>query len=361
MTEDVYCQLARVLDTLPNGFPQTESGLEIKILKKIFTPEEADLFRDLRLAFETPEDIAQRTGRPLEETAERLEQMRWRGQIFGIDFGEVKVYKMLPWMFGIYEFQLKRMDKELAAMCEQYYPVYGRQFFTPKPQLMQVLPIERELPAHQEALPYQRVSGIIENGQSFAINECICKKEKRLLDHGCGKPLECCMAIAPVPGVFEQDNPWGGRAISREEALRLLDEFEKAGLVHLTGNVVNDQYYICNCCGCCCGVLRSITELGVTGSINSHFFARIEAETCAACGLCANERCQISAIVEEDDAYRILENKCIGCGLCVTTCPTGSITLVRRDEADCAPPPANEDEWFLRRGENRGVDFSKFQ
>lgn len=48
MSDQVYYKLAKVLDTLPNGFSATENGLEIKLLKKIFTPEEADLFCDLR-------------------------------------------------------------------------------------------------------------------------------------------------------------------------------------------------------------------------------------------------------------------------------------------------------------------------
>jgi electron transport complex protein RnfB len=52
MNNGVYYRLAKVLDTLPNGFPPTESGVEIRLLEKIFTPEEADLFCDLRLTFE---------------------------------------------------------------------------------------------------------------------------------------------------------------------------------------------------------------------------------------------------------------------------------------------------------------------
>ena len=58
MTDPIYAKLAKVLDTLPNGFPATASGVEVKILKKIFQPEEAELFCDLRLTLETPEQIA---------------------------------------------------------------------------------------------------------------------------------------------------------------------------------------------------------------------------------------------------------------------------------------------------------------
>jgi len=357
---DIYQKLSKVLDTLPNGFPPTESGVEIKILKKIFRPEEADLFCDLRLTFETPEQIAERTGRPLEGLSDQLKNMWEKGQLFGIDFGEVQTYKMLPWVFGIYEFQLKRMDREFAELCEAYAPVFSKDFFEKTPQLMQVIPIEHEIQNTQAALPFEKVSTIIENGKSFAVNECICKKEKALLDQRCDKPLEVCMAIAPIPGIFEADNVWKGRAITKEEAYKILQDAEEAGLVHMTSNVQNGQFYICNCCGCCCGVLRSINKLGIKNSIHSNYYAVIDPELCDNCGLCASDRCQIEAIREGDTAYEVIKDKCIGCGLCITTCPAEAIRLERKPENECIMPPVNEDEWYKQRAERRGVDYSNF-
>ncbi len=178
MSEEIYHNLAKVLDTLPNGFPTTDSGVEIKLLKKIFRPEDAELFCDLRLDFETAQQISERTERALEGLEEHLSDMRERGQIFGVDLGGVKIFKMVPWAFGIYEFQRPHMDRELAEMCEDFGKVYGEQFFKKKPQLMQVIPIEKEIPNKQQALSYEQVSNIIENSQSFAVFDCICKKEK---------------------------------------------------------------------------------------------------------------------------------------------------------------------------------------
>jgi Na+-translocating ferredoxin:NAD+ oxidoreductase subunit B len=354
----IYKKLAKVLDTLPNGFPATESGVEIKLLKTIFTPEEADLFCDLRLTFETPQQVSERTGRSLDGLAEQLETMWNKGQLFGIDFGEVKVFKMMPWAVGIYEFQIKRMDKEFAALCDEYYPFFGKEFFKHTPHVMQVIPIEKEIENTQATLLYEQVSTIIENGQSFAVNECICKKEKNLLDNPCDKPLEVCMAIAPVPGVFEAEHPWGGRAISKDEAYEILKKSEEAGLVHLTSNVQGGQHYICNCCGCCCGVLRSVSELGVSESVNSHFYAEINEELCNSCGICADERCQVNAIEEKEDSYKIIHNRCIGCGLCISTCSEEAIVLKRKEEKDCVTPPIDENEWFKDRAAIRGVDYS---
>lgn len=81
MNDQIYHKLAKVLDTLPNGFPATESGVEIKLLKKIFSIEDAELFCDLRLKFETPKQITERSGRPLEGLEKKLLSMRDRGQL----------------------------------------------------------------------------------------------------------------------------------------------------------------------------------------------------------------------------------------------------------------------------------------
>jgi ferredoxin len=361
MSDAIYLKLAQTLDTLPNGFPSTESGIEIRLLKKIFRPGDAELFRDLRLNFETAAQIAERTGRPLEGLEAHLTEMGDRGQIFAVELGGVKLFKMVPWAFGIYEFQLPHMDRELAEMCEEYMPVFGRQFFSTQPQLMQVVPVEKEIRARQEALPYERVSNIIENSQSFAVFDCVCKKEQALLDKPCDKPLEICTAYAPIPGVF--DNKPHYRSLTKEEAYAVLDKAERAGLVHLTWNVARDRFFICNCCGCCCAVLRSINELGIPAAnvINSYYYADIDPEACTACGVCAEERCQVNAIEAGDEVYHVIREKCIGCGLCVSTCPAHAISLVRKEAGEIVPPPENEMEWYQKRAQLRGVDFSRYK
>jgi len=362
MSDEVYHQLAKVLDTLPNGFPPTENGVEIKILKKIFLPEEADLFCELRLTFETAENISKRTGRPLAGLDEKLQAMGKKGQLFALELGGTRLYKMLPWAFGIYEFQLERLDLELSKLVEEYAETFGRQFFSGKPQLMQVIPVEKEIKGMHQALPYEQVSNIIEKSKSFRVSDCICKKEKNLLGDPCERPMQVCMSFAPVPGIFEEGE-WPGRVITKAEAYEILAQAEEDALVHLTWNVQEGHFFICNCCGCCCGVLRSITEGGIpaTDVVQSHFYAVIDPDECTACGTCADERCQVGAIEEGDDSYLVVREECIGCGLCVSACPQEAIKLVRKDEKECVTPPKNETEWYNERGKNRGTDFSKYK
>jgi H+/Na+-translocating ferredoxin:NAD+ oxidoreductase subunit B len=361
MSQAVYQELSRVLDALPNGFPPTESGIEIRLLEKIFRPEDAVLFCDLRLQFETAEQISERTGRPFDGLEDHLVEMQNRGQVFGVDIGGVRLFKMIPWAFGIYEFQVAHMDRELAEMCEAYSQVYGKAFFSRKPQLMQVIPVEKEIPGKQQALAYEQVSTIIESSQAFSVFDCVCKKEKHLLDQGCEKPLEVCMAFAPIPGVF--DNIPHHRTLTRDEAYALLDKAEAAGLVHLTWNMESDHFFICNCCGCCCGVLRAVNELGIDAAnvINSYYFARIDADLCVACGVCRDERCQVNAIEEKEDVYAIIREKCIGCGLCVSTCPSEAISLVRKSIEEIDLPPKNEMDWYEKHAASRGIDIAPFK
>ena len=120
MNDEAYHNLAKVLDTLPYGFPTTPSGVEIEILKKIFAPEEAELFCDLRLTPETAVQIAERTGRALEGLEQKLISMWKTGELWASEFDGIWTFKMIPWVDGIYEFQLKRMDQDFAIMIEEY-------------------------------------------------------------------------------------------------------------------------------------------------------------------------------------------------------------------------------------------------
>ena len=359
MSDDIYRRLANVLDTLPNGFPSTPNGLEIKILKKIFTPDVAELFCDLKLSLETAGQIAQRTNRPLDGLEAKLTSMAKRGEVLGIDFGGTKLFAMIPWAVGIYEYQIGRMDREFCELCEEYRMYFGPQLLGLQPQIMQTVVIEEDIPTTHQALPYQQVSSIIEKGAAFFVNECICKKERGIMGAACNKPHEVCLAISPVAGAeFMLD--WG-RQISKDEAYQMLHQAEEAGLVHLTSNVASGHTFICNCCACCCLVLRTMNEFGLTGVVNSHFYAEIEEDDCNNCGICLEERCQVKAIENVDETYRVIKERCIGCGLCITECPTDAIRLVPKPPAEIMVPPDDVAAWNDERARQRGIDYRTYR
>ncbi|MBW1893648.1 MAG: 4Fe-4S binding protein [Deltaproteobacteria bacterium] len=359
MSDEIYKKLAKVLDTLPSGFPATENGVEIKLLQKIFTPEEADLFCDLKLSPETAEQISSRTGRALDGLEEMLTSMWNRGEIWGLDVGGIKTFKMIPWIVGIWEYQIDRMDQEFAEMSEEYKMHVGPPLIMAKPEIMQVIPVEKQVPVEHKPLPYQQMTAIIESSQSFAVNECVCNKEKKLLGQGCDKPKEICMGLSQEPNAYD-NHPWG-RPITREEAYQILDKAEEAALVHLSTNVEKGHWFICNCCKCCCPVLGALTMFESAEHVNSSYYAVIDHDKCSACGVCADERCQVNAIEDNDEEYNIIRTKCIGCGLCISTCPEEAIELIRKSEDQITKPAKDDDFWFEERGRQRGVDFSMYK
>ena len=105
-------------------------------------------------------------------------------------------------------------------------------------------------------------------------------------------------------------------------------------------------------------MLRAVKEFNIPNAIaRSNFMAAIDQETCTACGVCADERCPMDAIVEEDGAYSVLPERCIGCGVCTADCPTESIRLERKPEAEHDSPPADIVEWNMKRAASRGIEI----
>jgi len=140
---DIYRRLAKKLDSLPHGFPAAESGVELKILRKIFSTEDAETALKLKPIPEPAEKIAKRFGKTVEETQRILDGMAEKGQIFSMTAGGKQVYALVPFVVGIYEFQLERLDRELAELCEEYMPILGKVLGGSRPALARVVPINR--------------------------------------------------------------------------------------------------------------------------------------------------------------------------------------------------------------------------
>lgn len=352
MNGPIYRQLAERLNTIPNGFPPTESGVELRLLEKLFTPEEARLASAMRLTREAAADIAPRAGMHPVQSERILKDMARKGLIragkgdTGLTFG------LMPFVVGIYEAQLPHMDVELASLVEQYFQeTYGELTRTP-PALHRVIPVEEAIPVGLEIYPFQRASELIESARSWGVRDCICRVQRQLIGQGCEHPLEVCLVFAPVEGAF--DHSQVDRPISKEEALEILRQSEEAGLVHTAGNYRDQHNYICNCCTCSCGILRGISEFGIpTAVARSEFHAAVDAELCSACEDCL-PRCQFRALsISEDLVCNVDYAHCVGCGVCTTVCSTGALHLEPRPEEEIQPPPKDLQSWMMARARER--------
>lgn len=353
---DVYRRLARKLDEMPNGFPSTEDGTELRILRKIFSPEEAEMALKVKPVGETIEAIAHRLGMTVAELQPILDNMVRKGQLFSFPLFEQKMYVLPPFVPGILEFQLNRLDKELAELMEEYRPVLLKSLGSIEPPIFRVLPIQARIDAKAQIYPYEDIRQLMEEATSFNVMECLCRKERALVGHPCTHSLEVCLGFSKQEHMFD-DYPLG-RRISKQEALGILAKAEEEGLVHNTFNVEQEPVFICNCCPCCCGILQAVRAAQIPHMLaTSSFVAEIDQDSCTLCGICAEERCPVGAILEHHGTYKVLGEQCIGCGVCTPTCPTESIRLVRKPASAHVKPPAHMVEWNLARAASRGIEL----
>jgi electron transport complex protein RnfB len=354
---DVYERLRERLDMFPQGFPKTESGVELEILRHLFTPEEVEIMMHLRPFPERLSAIAERTGKDETELGETLYDMSRRGLIlrYRSPKGEM-YYFLIPWVVGMWEFQLNRMTPENIELYDRFYHEgmvpSGR---NKKIGLFRVIPVEKEIQGGTEIQPYEKVSQIIESNTRFAVADCICRKESRMVGKGCDKLLEACMSFGPAADFYIENGL--GREISKEEAKKILLKAEEDGLIHCSWNHAGDKDFICNCCGCCCKSLANIIKYDNPGAVTkSNYYATKDEETCTSCGTCV-ERCQVGAIRMENDLTVIDRGKCIGCGLCVSTCPTESISMIRKSPEEVSAVFSGGMEMLQAMGKEAGKKF----
>ena len=357
-SSSVYEQLAERLSSTPNGFPRSKSGVELKLLAKMFTPEEAALAAVMHLQRESAADIAVRAGVDAEAAHTTLKQMARKGLIYagrgegGLAFG------LLPFVVGSYEESLPYMDEEMAQLFEALMQeTRGEGLLAPGPALQRVIPVEQSVHAEIELLPYERASELLESARSFGVRECICRKQKALIGEPCQYPRMNCINFAPVEGAFT--NMPHVRPISKEEAIRILHEAEEAGLVHSVYNQQEGIFYICNCCPCCCGIMRGVMEFGQAHALaRSNFYAAVDADLCTGCEACL-ERCHFGALAVPEDVCIVDMRRCMGCGLCASACPVEALHLLRRAPEEQALPPTDHQEWMVERAAARRLPLEK--
>jgi ferredoxin len=347
LRDHVYEQLAEALNKLPNGFPRTPSNVEIQLLKKIFSSEEASLASQLGGSMESIEAIANRNELQTKEAEAKLLKMANRGLLWSHKEDGKLFFRLAPFVVGIYESQRENMDHELAHLVEDYLANGGAVgIMKPQPALHRVIPAQKAVKS-EWILPYDDVKVILMSSKTFRLSDCICRVQQDHIGRRCDFPLRTCLSFSSVE---RQSSEYD---ISNEEALAFLDKAEEMGLVHTVSNVMKGLGYVCNCCGCCCGILRGINDWGIENSVAyANYYAVIDADECLGCGIC-RKRCQVYAISEKGGVSIVDRKKCIGCGLCVTGCPNGVAKLEKKIESEIVNPPVDFEAWEHERLRNR--------
>ena len=351
MTE-IYQRLANHLDHLPAGFPATETGVELRILKRLFTPEEAALAIQLTMLPESSAQIAARLGEDPDALAKRLEQMAQKGLLFRSSKKETDYYMAAQFVIGIWEYHLNDLDEGLIKDVNEYLPyLMQKTWLKQKTKQLRVIPVSKEISAEMAVTSYEAAEEIIRRQSKIVVSPCICRREHEMTGNGCGKLSEACLSFGGAAYFYERNRL--GRAISRTEALDLLKKGPKDGLVLQPSNSQH-PINICMCCGCCCQILKNIRSLdNPAAAVHANYSARINAQECTACESCA-DICPMAAI-QVDETAVVDPERCIGCGLCAAECPTGAAALYKKRPEEQYVPPRNTVETYINMARERGL------
>ncbi len=353
MTSDIYRRLQERLDGYSVGFPATESGVEIEILKRLFTPGEAELFLSLSPAVETPEAIAARLGRDAGETAAQLEDMASRGLLFRLRKNDTVKYGATAFIHGIFEFQLPRMDAGLAELMMRYFDEgLDRALISVKGAFIRTIPVSQSVSPELRVASLDDAAAILRGADTIVVTDCVCRKAKDMAGGSCGAPMEVCFMFGSM-GQFYLDNGMG-RLVGADEAIDIVARAQAAGLVTQPSTSQNPNG-MCNCCGDCCGVLASIKkDPRPADLVFSNHYSEVDAESCIACGDCVDS-CPMEAIVMSGEGPAVIrEERCIGCGVCVTRCPVGAIALREKPAEKRREMPKNALEQMTLMLKERG-------
>jgi len=349
--DPVYKALQKHLDRQAVGFPATRSGAEIRILKHIFTLEEARIAAYLSYRPEPLETIFAKVGHLVASPGaleKRLDSIRKKGGIESKIKNGKTHYCCAPLVVGMYELQLGRLTPEFVRDFNDYTSdkKFGIEFLSTQLPQMRTIPVARSIQPQHQVSTFDEVTALLQAAEEpFVIIACICRKKKSMEGNPCKVTdrEETCLGLGDI-----------GRQIKRDEAVAIIEQNQQAGLVLQPSNTEKAEF-ICSCCGCCCGMLGFHRYIPKPLDFwASNFQARVDARTCDGCGAC-EKHCQVAGVrVSAKNETAVVDlNRCIGCGVCVAACPTGSIALVKKT-AEVRPPKTREDLYDIIMAKKKG-------
>ncbi len=197
---------------------------------------------------------------------------------------------------------------------------------------VRVIPVNISIDLNTQILAFDDVRHLIDNARNIAVTRCSC----RVIDGACGKPLDVCIQLDRAADYAVERGT--GKALTRDEAVEMLEMCEDEGLVHVAENKQAVGNVICNCCDDCCINWTSVrTGLGKFVA-PSRYRASVDSDECTGCAECV-DRCFFEAMsMETDDGSAIVKTeKCMGCGLCQVVCQPYAISMQEERPPEFVP------------------------
>ncbi len=350
-SDRLYNRLQGHLDQSVTGAPNSPTFM--KILKMLFSPEDAELALKLPLGLKSVKSLAARIGMNEQELGDRISEMAVRGLVIDLELSGRRYAILAPVVIGFFEYTFMRTRdeidmKELAHLFELYMfqeDKLAHAVFQGQTQIGRSLAREEALPEGDftEIMDWERASRVIETAKRVAVSLCACRHHHSHLDNACDRPQRTCLTLNygadPMikAGIAEE--------ISISEAMDILQQCKEAGLAQTGDNVQRGLTYMCNCCGCCCGMMNAIKRYDIKNAIvSSNWIMSVDLEQCKGCGMCA-KACPVNAIEIKQEGegkqkrkWAVLdEDLCLGCGVCYQSCKFGGISLKPREKRVYTP------------------------
>ena len=335
--------------TLPEPTDPEAARAWEQLLELFYTPDEAALAARMPVRPASLSRIAARLGMDPEVLAPRLDALCNKGLVMDLahpETGKTK-YLLAPPVVGFFEFSMMRAHdeypkKEVAAALDAYTkkdPAFAREVFGHDTVIGRALAHAESLSeeARPDVLSWESASAIVAEARRAAVSLCYCRHKASHLGEACAAPQEICLSLnAGADFVVRRGF---GREIARDEAVDILEAARAAGLVHIADNVEQRPAYVCSCCGCCCGQLRSINDYDLPAVNPSGFEPAVDDGACRGCSRCSRA-CPVAAIamaprrVESQLKNELRPSfdadRCIGCGVCAEACTRRALRMSRR-------------------------------
>jgi ferredoxin len=351
--DPLYRQLQQRLDRMPTGAPDTDALR--RILRLLFSPEEAELAARIPNLVSVSA-LARQLGRDEANLQTTLTDLAARGLVVDLERHGERWVALAPVVIGFFEFTFMRVRddapmEELAQLFDDYLftdpqHTFAHAVFRGSVQIGRSLVREEALPEAPptEVLDWERATRVVGDADTVAVSLCPCRHHAQLLGKGCEAPLRTCLSFGGAAealiraGISER--------VSNEEGLEILAEAKAAGLAQTADNVQEDVTYLCNCCGCCCGMMQAIRTAGITNAIvSSNWVAATDHHECRGCRNGCVEACPADAIERVDSEgqgrrkyWSVVDpDRCLGCGVCVDACRFGARTMVPRERRVFTP------------------------
>jgi len=323
---DAYVVLAGKL-----GYAESERLK--KVLKRLMDKEEAEIVASLPCPVA---ELAQKLGKTEDAVNGMLKGLFEKGVVFMTSKG----YQFARDMFQLHDGTATdvRLDgvwgRELLDLWEdffqaEWYADWAKSVQTWQMPLWRAIPARKAISGGTKLLPSEDVEAILDKATRFALAHCSCRR----IAERCDFPTEVCLQVNRAAEYAITRGT--GKELTKDEAMKIMDVAEEAGLIHSVYNHSGVPNVICNCCTDCCVFYYPLIKYGVLerGVAKSRFQAEVDKAVCKGCQTCV-ERCPFEAVEmvkipgEKKLKAQVRSEKCFGCGVCAVGCESEAIRLV---------------------------------